>query len=281
MAQPDAVYRQAKAAELISTVSTPAKAAELSGLAEHEGVIYAANDSANPSEVWRFDTNYQSLGAVAVAIPNVDWEDLAQDRQSLYVVDCGNNTGNRKTRKLYSIPWRTLSRSNEIVDFDRQWSFEFADQKTHYAPYRHNSDCEAAAVVGSQLWVFSKDWQDNRSRLYKLDLNTTAFQHLSPVDEFDAEGLVTGADYNSAHKQLAVLGYNISGIGASAFLWVVPVVSSTVDWKSAQKFKIQPAQQWEGVKWIAPNKVLLSSEKSILGPARLSVFALPGLKANH
>ena len=271
---------------------------ESSALAIINGQMWTANDSGDRANLYQFDnqsgkvtkrlTLYQQQDGERSRLVNIDWEALAQDDDYLYVLDCGNNKGNRPSRRIITVAqaditdvkWGTPILARGIDDFT------LADTpNSSLIPFYHNYDCEAAAVVGDQLWLFSKNWQDKNSRLYRIDLkqlsandanmaNRTALA-LMPQQMLAVDGLITGADYNPITGQLVLLGYGDNLLYKHPFIWLLPVVDQQLVWAQGQRFNLMPLGQWESISWHGDKQLLLTAEASMGQVARLGTVSLP------
>lgn len=260
------VERRALLAEAIS---------ETSGLAAHAGRLWSHNDSGDGPHLYALDPfNGEVIGKYTLQDAlNFDWEELAQDRQRLHVLDCGNNLGRREWMQVYSVRWRDMEGQADTSVPSALTEFHFADAQPSAGAYKHNNDCEAATMVDGVLWVFSKNWQDNATRLYRVPLDGGRHAVASQA-EYPVEGLITAADYDPARLELALLGYTRKRFSSSAFIWLVPVAEGEPDWSGARRHRVQPAGQWEAVKW-QPEGLLLTRESSFLGSSWLGFIALP------
>jgi len=261
------VERQARLADEIS---------ETSGLAAHAGQLWSHNDSGDKARLYALasaDGQVVQRRVLRDAL-NFDWEEMAQDDEWLHVLDCGNNMGRRQWMQVYSIRWSALD-AGGVADPvpSRLTEFRFADAGPSAGAYRHDNDCEAAAVVDGVLWVFSKNWQDQHTRLYRLRPDGQRHALVSE-DRYPVEGLITAADYDSERKQLALLGYTRKRFSSSAFIWLVPVDQGQLQWSAAKRHPVSPAGQWEAVLW-RPEGLLLTRENSWLGSSWLGLIRLP------
>ena len=68
----------------------------------HPGIFWVHNDSGNPPALFAVRRDGTILREFRLAVPNVDWEDIAaDDRGYLYVGDIGNNGGLLPIRVIY------------------------------------------------------------------------------------------------------------------------------------------------------------------------------------
>ncbi|SEF78133.1 hypothetical protein [Marinobacterium lutimaris] len=251
------------------------KVVETSGLALHAGRIWTINDSGNGPWLYELD-EYQGEVVKRVRVAdavNIDWESMAADERYLYVADCGNNSGRREWLQLYRINWQQLLNVSESEPVASQYvEFSLADPGPVQGVHKHDNDCEAVTVVGSELWLFIKGWLTGTTRLYKM---RTDIDNQAPVstETWPVQGLITAADYSADRKELVLLGYTLGRFSSDTFLWRVPVVEGQPDWSAARYHDLWPSGQWEGIAWRG-DELLLTREKSILGEARLGRIQL-------
>ncbi|MGB0206102.1 MAG: hypothetical protein ACPF9K_13815 [Neptuniibacter sp.] len=242
---------------------------ETSGIAQRDGLIWTLNDSGDGPVLYALNSEYKLQRKVSFSeAKNVDWEELAQDEEFLYIADCGNNRANRVQLQIYKVRWSELLAAEEKVAADTI-TFEYADRTDFSSSKNHNYDCEALASVGNELWLFTKNRKDEKTNLYRLDKNR-AFQQVYPSDSFDVRGLITAADYDLNSKSLVLLGYEKNIIFGSSFVWVIPTKRDgeiKPIWEDARYQKLSPYAQWEAILWdrdSASGKLILTTEKSPL-----------------
>lgn len=148
---------------------------------------------------------------------NFDWEDITQDQQYIYVAESGNNNGDRTDLKILKISKSNFQNQDsvtaEIIEF------HYPDQTNFTASDDHNFDCEGVLSFGDQLFLFSKNRKDAKTKWYTLP--KTAGNHEATLQkEFDVEGLITGADINEDKNVIALLGYTISIGSFKPFVWL-------------------------------------------------------------
>lgn len=259
---------------------------ESSSLAQFSGQTWTANDSGDGANLYQIN---EQTGQVVkqVYVNNVisyDWEALAQDADSLYVMDCGNNHGTRDSRTIIKIDSQTLMAADdgETIAAVNTTRFSMADKpKEKLTMYMHDYDCEAATVVDQQLWVFSKNWINLQSRLYRMDLieitNSAVNKNVIPVmseQVLEVDGLITAADYNAATEQLVLLGYDDNLIYKHPFIWFIPVKDKYLDWGRAKRFNLAPYGQWESILWQGNKQLILTAEASWGRAARVGIVKL-------
>jgi hypothetical protein len=184
---------------------------ECSGLVQslrYGGLFWALSDSGNDPVIVPLTARGKPApgwsGPVRIeGVNNYDWEDIALDgKGDLIIADVGNNSGRRRQLMLHFVkeprpgrtsakPWRTLR-------------VHYADQTAPSADY----DCEAVFAAGDDIFLLTKHRSDQRTRLYRLDGDSTRKSNpLRLVDSFDVGGMVTAADTSPDGRRVAVLTY--------------------------------------------------------------------------
>jgi hypothetical protein len=236
---------------------------ETSGIIYSNGSIWTINDSGGEAEIYKIDkeTGLVSQRVIILNGTNRDWEDITEDEHFMYVGDVGNNHGDRDDLKIYKIKKKDISGKKKVEVNAEIIGFSFNDQQSFEINSRnHNFDCESLASFGDSLILFSKNWVDGKSRMYKLPKVSGQYK-IDPIDVFDADGLITGADYNSSLKKLALIGYK----DHTTFIFLVNGFDGkTLAGKEIYRFnlfKMKDAQT-EGIAWSTGETVLFSTEKT-------------------
>lgn len=239
----------------------PNRVKESSGLIKVDNKLWTFNDSGGKAALYQID---ERSGRIVKTFniqnaSNVDWEDIAYDDNYVYIGDFGNNRGNRRDLKVYKIPRASLRTSKraraEIIHFS------YSDQKDFQSKPQHNNyDCEAMIAYHGKLYLFSKNWQNQKSRLYEL--STTAGRHKAHyISTFNTQGMVTGASIN---RELGILLLTTYSPLLSVNIWAFTNFNGTNLFKGdAKKLKFStPLQgQVEGITFIDNYHAYLSSER--------------------
>ena len=144
-------------------------------------------------------------------------QDETQDEKYIYVGDFGNNMGNRRNLLIYIVDIADVLSQQEVEA--QEIHFAYPDQNSFYNGYNHNHDAESMIAYGDSLYLFSKNWQNMRSKLYALPKEAGTYQaHL--ISEFDSRGTLTAAALSDDHHSLYLLGYN-PGDGFHPFIWII------------------------------------------------------------
>lgn len=261
---------------------------ETSSLAYIDGQYWTTNDSGDGPYLYRINPDRGSIEGTVKLLnsDNQDWESLAQDEENLYVFDCGNNKADRASRSVMQVSLSALAaakyddKSDAEVNIVNKREFVMADQPDDLVPFIHDFDCEAATVIDDELWIFSKNWQDFASRVYRLPLTEFALYSdariaLQPSQTLPVSGLVTAADFDTQSQRLVLLGYDNNMFAKQAFVWFIPVQNGLLDWSMAQRFDLDTHGQWESIIWRDSSQLLITAEATFSHKARVAVIKVP------
>lgn len=188
-----------------------------SGFEFFDNQLWAHNDHIDGPQIYQIDT---ATGEVIKSVwidnwPKRDWEDMTSSDTHLYIGDFGNNNGNRTDLKVLKIKRSDLTEDTVAAE---EINFNFADQTDFSTRNReHDFDCEAILYKNDSLYIFSKNWVDNKTRLYVLP-DQAGSHSLIPRAEFDVGGLVTAADISLDGKNILLLCYAENG---ATFLYLL------------------------------------------------------------
>ncbi len=191
--------------------------AESSGLLLLNGKVFTHNDSGNKNALYEInpETGAVTRTVIISGASNTDWEDLCADEQYLYIGDFGNNaSGNRQDLVIYRIPRTDFENSANDTVLAESIPFAYSDQTDFSAqPNNHtNYDAEALIAYNDSLYVFTKNWLTYTCNIYSIPKTPSANVYQSKrVDSFNANGLVTGADYNPDTHSVVICAYNLAG----------------------------------------------------------------------
>jgi hypothetical protein len=242
-------------------INLPDEVFETSGLIYFEGNIWTINDGGNRPELICLD----SLGKVRKKIViagsvNVDWEALSQDSLNIYIGDIGNNSGNRRNLQILAISKADLFQNKDSIH-PQIIRFSYSNQMDFSAQPNHTMfDCEAMVSVGGSIYLFSKNWKNKMTYIYKLDkqFKTTC---VLPLDSLSLNCLITDATYNYDSKVLLLLGYKITTFGIKSYIysmsWNPDMPKSSQIFKSKLPFLLR---QTEGLTLVGNHTLYCSSE---------------------
>jgi len=140
---------------------------ETSGLLFIDGKIITHNDSGDDANLYELDSlsgNLQRTINITNAT-NIDWEDITEDENHLYIGDFGNNNGNRTNLKIYKILKSDFKNNNavttEIISFSYEDQTDFTSR-----PNATNFDAEAIVFHENSLLIFTKNWIDLKTKKF-------------------------------------------------------------------------------------------------------------------
>ena len=234
---------------------------ESSGLIKLDNQLWTHNDSGDGAKLYQIDENSGSI-LKTVTIKNAvnkDWEDITYDDTHVYIGDFGNNRGNRKDLKIYKISRDDLKTQNDINAEVINFSYNDQHDFSRKSDKNNNYDCEAMIVKNDKLYLFSKNWGDQQTRLYELD--TTTGRHIARYkNSFNIKGLVTGASFNKEFNILLLSSYSKL---LNTSIWSFSNINNSDFFKGeAKKLTLTNSiqAQIEGITFIDDHKAYLSSE---------------------
>ncbi|HSZ73023.1 MAG TPA: hypothetical protein VK750_10135 [Cytophagaceae bacterium] len=174
---------------------------ESSGLAYEDGVFWTLGDSGTKPELYGLDSTGKCIDSIThPALKNVDWEELAIDRQkkTFFIADVGNNGNRRKDLAIY-----TIGKTGDV----KKIPVSYALQK-EFPPNKklRNYDCEAMVFSNDSLFLFSKNRGLPLINWYGLPAEGIQIP-LIPGKQTFLKGMITGAAFHEASGQLVLLAY--------------------------------------------------------------------------
>ena len=231
----------------------PEKIEETSGIEFFKNDFLTHNDSGGKPNLYRFTEQGDLINKYLIeSAENNDWEDIAQDKNYLYISDSGNNKGNRKNLNILIVdPKRDFKKIGAIT-------FNYRDQQNFDKRKKHPFDAEALVATQEVLVLFSKNRKTSTTELYSIP-KTSGNYTLSPKKSFDVQSLITGADYHHRLKLVALVGYVRSG---EQFLYTLSSFDmENLNQVKMKKFKLPlDGKQVEAIKIIDQNNFWITSE---------------------
>jgi len=201
----------------IKSVKLPQKLKEISALEFVDGYFWGLNDSGGKNEIYKIDPdNGQILQIVEISnAVNIDWEEMTSNEDYIFIGDFGNNLGKRKDLTIYYLKKGSISDDKLTSVEAKKIEFHFPEQK-NFNPgnKKTNFDCEAFFYYNGKLHLFTKEWTNNQTTHYTLELKPGK-QAAKKVETFKTNYLVTGAylDSNpiSNTQGMYLIGYTQDG----------------------------------------------------------------------
>ncbi len=174
-------------------------------------VFWVHNDSGNPAKLFAVDLRGRILGKFAIAVPNIDWEDLAIDDEGrLYIGDIGNNGGVLAIRMIHQFVEPDPGKPSAVPLRPLASSF-------YAMPRDDRFDAEALIVDGDRAIVVSKRFDDREAELREIPfappaplLRPAAARRIGVLPGFIEPA--TGADISADGRLLAVCGNRITRV---------------------------------------------------------------------
>ena len=237
---------------------------ENSGMIFWDDLLWQHNDGGGDAAIYAVDTISNSITR-RVSIKNgfnIDWEDIAQDDQYIYIGDFGNNlNGGRPKFTIYKISKADIQQTSGNISITAEIiNFTYDDQPA--VPIKGpsnatNFDCEAMIVLDDKIYLFTKQWNGNKTVLYELD-NSESTQIAKLKDSLIVDGLITGADIFKNKRRIVLIGYTKSGI---RFLYLLHNYRNFDFFKGTkQKIILSGLAQTESVAFINEGYISLGSE---------------------
>lgn len=185
----------------------PKRLDETSGLVFFNNYFWTINDSGGKASLYAFDKKSGKIKQYLKIIGglNVDWEDLAQDENYIYIADTGNNAGKRKEFQIYKVAKTDILKVKEETGKvnAEKIVFSFSPQPENLETHNHNYDIESLVVVDGRIMFFTKNWADRKSSCYEIK-NGVAHK----VKSYNPKGLLTGAYYDKKNNRILAVGYH-------------------------------------------------------------------------
>lgn len=223
-------------------------------LASANGDLWTHGDGGNTSILYKVTQQGDLL--LRQRVPdanNIDWEDLAQDRQHgyLFIGDFGNNGNKRRDLRIYRVRESDFKQVDTIA-------FHYPDQRL-FPPKKHarNFDCEAFFYHNDSLYLFTKNRGQGRwVKEYVLPARPGTYT-ATLTDSIRINSWITAADVSPDGKQAALLGYG------NVYLFDLEPGRRLF---AGKKYCLSVAKtgQAEGLVYLTPQEMVISNEKGRL-----------------
>jgi len=239
--------------------SLSADVKETSGLIDWDNHLWTHNDDTDIN-LYSLDTINGNISQVYTlnGVENIDWEEISQDSDYVYIGDFGNNaSGNRKDLHILRIEKNSLLSNTPLIE---TIYFSYADQTDFAAAGNNNTDfdCEAFIVSNDSIFLFTKQWISQKTSIYSFPKAPgTYIAKLNAT--YNVEGLITGATFLPSKRLIALSGYSTT---LQPFIYLLYDFKST-DFFSGNKRKISvslPFHQVEGIATPDGLKYYISNE---------------------
>lgn len=181
----------------------------------HPGIFWVHNDSGNPPRLFAVRADGRIVRSFRLAIPNVDWEDIATDAQGhLYLGDIGNNSGFLRVRTIYRLDEPDPA---SLPDGDRDRPLAPTRTISYLLPPADRFDAEGLVIDGSRAIVVAKYRDGREAELFAVPLDPadavktpTPARPIGKLASFTEPA--TGADLSADGTLLAVCSYAVTRV---------------------------------------------------------------------
>jgi hypothetical protein len=196
-------------------------------------------------------------------VVNTEWEEISQDSIYIYIGDFGNNSqGNRTDLHILRIEKKSFLLNKPVID---TISFSYSDQIDFSAqkPNSTDFDCEAFVVSQDSIYLFTKQWSQNKTSVYVLPKNPG--NYIAQYKEIlNVDGLITGATM-TPKNEIVLCGYTKN---FQTFLYLVYDLKN-FDFTTANQRRINFSltyHQIEGITTLNGKQFFISNESFMKKP---------------
>lgn len=185
----------------------PHELKEISGMVAAGNNVWAITDKPRAS-FYKLDTKGNLIQQVQIQNVNAtDVEAITADKNYLYLGDVGDNNGDRKERQIIKILQTDIGVHPNVSVGAEIITFVFPLEGMVESKKMNNYDCESVLSYKDSLYVFTKDREDNETRLYSLPKVPGKYT-ARLINSFNSKGLITDAAINPANNEVALIGYH-------------------------------------------------------------------------
>ena len=195
------IFTNLSAQEIVSKVELPLYINETSGLEYYKDYLITHNDSGKDPVIYYLEKNGKfSFKRSFDSLTNNDWEDIAADKDFLYIADMGNNFDTRDDLRIIKVPLDRKDNSYEIINFyyPEQVKFFTIEKSSQY-------DAEGLITIDENLIIFTKNKLKKITEIYTLPKKAGTYE-AKKIGSLNTQSIITGADYDSKTKLLALTG---------------------------------------------------------------------------
>jgi hypothetical protein len=237
---------------------------ETSGLIAFDNLFWTHNDNQDKNIYGLTNLGLIQKKISLEKVINTDWEDISQDSTYFYIGNFGNNfEGNRTDLHILRIEKKSFLLNTPVID---TISFSYSNQKV-FAKKKSNRtdfDCEAFVVSQDSIYLFTKQWNQNKTSVYVLP-KTPGKQVAILKETLDVKGLITGATLLASGKGIVLCGYSVM---LQPFLYLLYDYKNN-DFSTGNQRKIRlslPFHQIEGIATFDGKLFYLTNESFIRKP---------------
>ena len=250
------IFNSSFSQNLVKDISLSKKIDETSGLEIIDGQFITHNDSGDEAKLYYLDKKGVIVHERNLhEAKNNDWEDITKDEDYLYVANMGNNLDNRKNLSIFKVPIDISNDQVEEIEFNypEQVKFITLEKSSQY-------DAEGLIAIDENLIIFTKNKLKKITEIYSLP-KTAGKYEAKKIGSLNTQSIITGADYDSKTKLLALTG-SLSFKGDEYYILKI----EDFDLESNKDYKINMYEipigktQVEAIKIIDSNTFWITSE---------------------
>ena len=253
-----------------SVTTLDAKVVETSGLIYFDNFFWTINDSGNANILYRIDPkNGLVNGEISISnSKNIDWEEITEDQEYIYVADIGDNSRIRDEKQIYRLKKSEVLKikANGSVDCE-VIRFKYPEIDSKKISY----DAEALITLNGVLHLFTKDiFESMHFTIPAKPGEVTA----TFIEKYASNGQVTGATIGSLNNSLIMVGY--FGFGDRLFWEIKDFTKTSVMGVATPPLSLGPVTetgQVEAVCFGADGKVFFTNEN--FGGVKQQLWTIP------
>ncbi|MGB0424767.1 MAG: T9SS type A sorting domain-containing protein, partial [Flavobacteriales bacterium] len=168
----------------------------------------------------------------------------------------------RTDLKIYKLANSNLNEVTgipEVIEFSYPEQVDFSEQM-----FSTNFDCEALLSWGDDLLIFTKNWGNQMTSVYRIP-KTPGTYEAELLTEIDVNGFITGACYDPIGDYIVLTGYTI----LEPFVFIIPEGDLTGENMSRLTYEVEGGFQIEAIEQLEQNKFILSREGEGIAVPRL------------
>lgn len=242
-------------------IKLPNRVNETSGLIYLNKELVTFNDSGGKPELYIINPKSGKIKRTVRIqnAKNVDWESIAEDETAIYIGDTGNNYGSRKDLTIYKIYKKDFFRKNAVLA--EKIHFSYRNQSNFKKKKHHtNFDCESITIYNNQILLFTKNWKNKKTNVYKVPLIKGVYKAIK-IKKLNINCLLTSIAYSPKNNSFIGTAYD-----EKYRSYLVRIKKFNHSNPKIQKLeltsRLQYASQVEAIAWIDKNEIYISREAS-------------------
>lgn len=222
----------------------------------HPGIYWVHNDSGNAPWLFAVRRDGSIVRRFRVAIPNLDWEDIATDDAGhLHIGDTGNNTGLLRVRTIYQVDEPDPATPEDPA---RDRPLKVTKTFAYVLPSGNRFDAEGLFLDRGRAVVVAKYLDRREAELFAVALDGEPAAGAAPAVPVRSLGRlagftepVTGADLSPDGTILAVCSYAVTRVYRRA--------GGGEKWERMAEVRYM-SRPIEGITWDGRNLVLAAED---------------------